>query len=264
MRAPALDTTAAIEAPEHIRFEVRVAGPARRCLAYLVDLFLRGVIVFIAMLPFVFMGTDIGDEVGEASQGVLLLMLFIVEWGYYALFESIGNGQSPGKKMLGLRVIDQDGRPATFLAIVLRNLLRAADSLPWSYCVGLVVMAADGRFRRLGDHVAGTIVVVEERARVTEPVRIHPAPTEQELATIPAHPDLRGADLDALAAFLRRLGTLSPLREVELAEMIAPVWARRLGVTYEDPVRFLALLYVRATATMLASKSGLYARRGRR
>lgn len=248
MRAPALDTTAAIEAPEHIRFEVRIAGPARRSLAYLVDLFLRGAIVFIAMIPFALMGASVGDGIGEASQGMLLLLLFLVEWGYYALFESIGNGQSPGKKMFGLRVIDQDGRPATFLAIVLRNLLRAADSLPWSYCVGLVVMAVDGRFRRLGDHVAGTIVVVEERARVTEPVRIHPAPTEAELAAIPMHPDLRGAELDALAAFLRRVGTLSPLREGELADMIAPVWARRLGVSYQDPVRFLALLYARATA----------------
>src|SRR5438128_2728302 len=132
MRAPALDTTAAIEAPEHIRFEVRVAGPARRTLAYLVDLMLRAAIVFVAMIPFAFMGTDIGDEFAATSQGILLLLLFVVEWGYYALFESIGNGQSPGKKMLGLRVIDQDGRPATFLAIVLRNLLRAADALPWS------------------------------------------------------------------------------------------------------------------------------------
>jgi hypothetical protein len=193
---------------------------------------------------------------------MLLLVVFAVEWGYYALFESLGHGQSPGKRMLGLRVIDQGGRPATFLAIVLRNLLRAADGLPWSYCVGLVVMSVDGKFRRLGDLVAGTMVVVEERVRVTEPVRIRPAPTVAELANIPAHPDLRGADLDALAAFLRRTGTLSPLRELELAEMIAPIYARRLGLTYEDPIRFLALLYARASATLGASRSGHFTRVG--
>jgi len=262
MRARALDTTTGIEAPEHIRFEVRIAGPARRSLAYLIDLVLRAVIAFVAVIPVVLMGGAETEDLTGASQGMLLFVLFAVEWGYYVVFESIGNGQSPGKKMLGLRVIDQDGRPATFLAIVLRNLLRAADALPWSYCVGLVVMSVDGRFRRLGDLVAGTIVVVEERARVSEPVRIRPAPTEQELATIPAHPDLRGADLDALAAFLRRAGTLSPLRELELAEMIAPIYGRRLGVTYTDPVRFLALLYARATATLYASRSGHFTRPG--
>ena len=71
----------------------------------------------------------------------------------------------------------------------------------------------------------------------------------------PAREDDLIDDLDALAGFLRRLGTLSPLRELELAEMIAPIYGRRLGIAYKDPIRFLALLYARATATLHASRS---------
>ena len=245
---PPLDTTTAIEAPEHIRFEVRIAGPARRTLAYLVDLLLRSVIAVVLAIPLVLMGSAPTDWT-EVSSGAMLFVMFMIEWGYYVLFESLGHGQSPGKRMLGLRVIDRHGRPATFLAIVLRNLLRAADSLPGTYCIGLIVMGSDRKFRRLGDLVAGTIVVDEARGRFAAPVRIHPPPTEQELARIPAHPDLRGADLDAIAAFLRRIGYLSPLRELELAELVAPIYARRLGVRFDDPARALALLYTRATAS---------------
>jgi hypothetical protein len=76
-------------------------------------------------------------------------------------------------------------------------------------------------------------------------VQIHPPPLASELAQLPGHPPLRREDLDVIELFLRRLGTLAPLREVELAEMIAPVYARRMGVRYEDPTRFLALLYHR-------------------
>lgn len=249
-----LDTTAAIDAPEHIRFEVRVAGPAPRLLAYVIDLAIRGAIVAICLAVLALLAAA-PDSFSDASSGITLLVFFGIEWGYYVVAESIGNGQSPGKKFVGLRVIDEDGCPATFLAIVLRNLLRAADALPFTYAVGLLVMSGDRRFRRLGDWVAGTMVVVEARAKAASALRIEPAPTEQELERLPLDLRLAGADLDAIEAFLRRERRLGVLRGRELAEMIAPVHARRLGVTYDDPARFLALLYHRATVGIEASRS---------
>jgi hypothetical protein len=130
---------------------------------------------------------------------------------------------------------------------LLRNLLRAADFLPMGYAVGLLSMAGDRCFRRLGDRVAGTMVVVEERRRVAPPLRITPAPSAEEIASFAQRPRLQVADLEALELFLRRRGTLGAARERELAEMVAPIYRDRLGITYADPVRFLSLLYARAT-----------------
>lgn len=251
-RAP-LDTTIAIEVPEHIRFEVRAAGPVVRLGAYTIDLLLRALIALVVLLPLLLLQAA-PEAWNDASIGVTLLILFALEWGYYVVAESIGSGQSPGKRILGLRVIDERGRPASFSAIVLRNLLRAADALPLTYAVAAVVMAGDRRFRRLGDLVAGTIVVVEVRARAAAAVRIDPPPRDDELAALPSDVGLSGADLDAIEALLRRLPTLGRARAQELAEILAPSIAARLGLAGGDPVRQLALVYHRARAGIDAAR----------
>jgi hypothetical protein len=129
---------------------------------------------------------------------------------------------------------------------VLRNLLRAADFLPFGYAVGLVIMGVDPMFRRFGDLVAGTVVVIEEPGRISERLHLHPPPTPEEYAGVPAKPDISRDELEAIELLLRRRGTLAPMREMELAEMIAPLLARRMQARYHDPVRFLGLVYARA------------------
>ena len=94
--------------------------------------------------------------------------------------------------------------------------------------------------------VAGTVVIVEDTGRIGHGLQVHPPPSAAELAALPARPNLSSADLEALDLFLRRVGTLNPAREQELADIIAPVYARRLGVRYEHSGRFLALIYLRA------------------
>ena len=242
-RPAPLDTVAEIETPEHIRFRYQLAGPARRMTAYLVDLILRGLIVlfFIVLLS---IGSSF--ELSGFSTGALLLLMFAVEWGYYVLFESLWSGRTPGKRSMGLRVLKEGGYPTGFLDIALRNLLRAADFLPMAYSVGLVVMGLDPRFRRLGDMVAGTVVIVEDARRLGHGLKVDPPPSAAELAALPARPNLSAVDLEALDLFLRRVGTLNPAREQELADIVAPVYARRLGLRYDHSPRFLALLYLRA------------------
>jgi uncharacterized RDD family membrane protein YckC len=243
----ALDVTADVETPEHVRFRHRVAGPARRALAYTIDLTIRGgiAIVFIALL---LAGSTRADEIENASSGVVLLVAFALEWGYYVLFDTLWGGRTPGRRALSLRVIKEGGQAITFLDSVLRNLLRAADFLPAGYALGVAVMARDRRFRRLGDLVAGTMVIVEERARVAAPLRIWPPPTPEELARVPARPPLDADDLEAIELFLRRSGSLSTLREEELAGMVAPLYARRMGIDVGDAPRLLALLYHRTAS----------------
>lgn len=251
MRAPReqdeqpLDTTTDVETPEHIRFRYRAAGPARRGLAYLIDLVIRAAVAFVLVLV---LGAAGLSGSGNSGVGLVLISLFLIEWGYYVLSESLWGGRTLGKRVTNLRVVKEGGYPITFLDSVLRNLLRAADFLPAAYALGLLVMSRDERFRRLGDHVAGTLVVVEEATRLTGTLEIHPAPTAAELEHIPARPPLSTADLEALELFLRRRGTLTVAREEELAQMVAPMYARRLGLTYDDGSRFLALLYHRACA----------------
>lgn len=241
-----LDTTTDIESPEHIRFQHHVAGPAKRALAYVIDTLLRGVILFVVLALAAGGGLLVGDDLGAASLGIILLVLFVVEWGYYVFFEVLWSGRTPGKMALRLRVVSSTGQPLSIVDSLLRNLLRAADFLPFLYTLGLVVMALDGRFRRLGDLVAGTMVVVEERHLVAGPLYIHPPPSPQELDALPQRLPLSGADLDAIELYLRRTGALSPARELELAEMVAPIYARRIGVRALSPPRLLQLLYHRA------------------
>jgi uncharacterized RDD family membrane protein YckC len=241
----ALDNTTEVETPERIRFRYHAAGPARRAFAYLLDLVIRfGILIVVGFIISLTTAFKF-DDLAQASMGVLMVIAFAIEWCYPVLFETLWNGASPGKRAFGLRVVKEGGFPVGFLDSVLRNLLRAADFLPAGYVVGLTVMAGDTRFRRLGDRVAGTMVVVEDRVRVGESLKLTPPPAPGELEALPARPPLSADELEALELFLRR-GDLSPPRRLELAEMVAPLLARRMGVLTGDPVRFLALLYERA------------------
>jgi uncharacterized RDD family membrane protein YckC len=242
----ALDTTAEIETPEQVSFRYQIAGPARRVLAYALDLLIR---LGAALLLLIFLSIGGGGRPDDFGTGAMLLVLFALEWGYYVVFESLWSGRTPGKRALGLRVVREGGYETGFLDIALRNLLRAADFLPTAYSVGLVVMGLDRKFRRLGDMAAGTVVIVDEGRAIGAALEINPPPTADELAQLPSRVPLRPGDLEALDLFLRRRGALSHAREVELAELVAPALARRLGgLRYKDPVRFLALLYLRATS----------------
>jgi uncharacterized RDD family membrane protein YckC len=238
----ALDNTAEVETPEHVRFRYHVAGPVRRMLAYLIDLLIRGGVLLVIGLVLL-----IALNANTAVWGILLVIAFLLEWGYYVVFETIGDGRTPGKRALSLRVVKEGGYPIGFIDSVLRNLLRAADWLPFFYVVGLIVMAADSRFRRIGDFVAGTLVVVEERSRVAPPLTLTPPPTAAELDALPQRPPLSAWERETLELYLRRVD-LTPARREELAQMIAPALGQRMGLVVRDPVRFLALLHHRIAA----------------
>lgn len=242
----AVDTVAVIETPEHVRFEYPLAGPVRRMLAYVIDFALRAVIVSI-LYAFVTLGGVAGGQgLAGVSSGVLFVAVFVLEWGYFILSETLMDGRSIGKRALSLRVVTNAGRPLSFGDSVLRNLLRAADFLPFFYAIGFVMMARDREFRRLGDVAAGTLVVHEERETPFSSISL-PTPTPNELESLPDNPDLSSSELESIALFLQNAGNVSEAREQELAEMVAPVFAKRFGVAYQDPSRFLAALFWRAT-----------------
>jgi hypothetical protein len=110
-------------------------------------------------------------------------------------------------------------------------------------------MGIDPKFRRLGDLAAGTLVVSERGEPVLPAIQLQPPASAAELRVLPARVQLSPGEIEAVELFLRRRGQLSPLREEELAELVAPLFARRMKLRYRDPVRFLALLYERAVHT---------------
>jgi len=257
-QSSALDTDVAIETPEHIVFRYRLAGPARRLAAYFIDLLVC--YTAFAVVAFLILAASMGFEAASgaagdafgAGVGLVLLVLFAVQWLYFAVLEA-WRGTTPGKAAVGCRVVTTTGRPIGMREAALRNVLRAADALPLASSVGLLSiagltsMSVTKRFQRLGDLVAGTMVIVPERARAAEPLVLWPAAEPHESAQIDgADVWLDAEERQAIEMFLRRRSRLGRAREIELASMISPAIAGRFGLTGPDPARLLALVYDRA------------------
>jgi uncharacterized RDD family membrane protein YckC len=254
-----LDTDVAIETPEHIVFHYRTAGPARRALAQMVDLAVcYGALALLAVCVVLVSAGPAGVVEGATAaaklgMGILLLALFAAQWIYFAAFES-ALGRTPGKMALGLRVVTTTGRPIGLFVGVLRNLLRAADILPVGYVAGVVAMALTARFQRMGDLVAGTMVVAPEANRPRAAAPLNPPPEARELEGLPDEVALDADERAAIELFLRRRNTLGHARARELAEMIAPQIGARLGFAHSDPVRLLAIVYDRAVNARRAER----------
>lgn len=240
-----LDTTTLVDTPERIRFRHRIAGPGQRAAAFIVDSVLQ-LLVVAAMSVIAQLLARIPGLSG-VGQGQLLLGMFAVQWLYGVFFEFVLAGRTPGKMAMDLRVVRVDGSPARLPDLLLRNLVRAADFLPVGFGVGVACMAIDPRMRRLGDLVAGTMVIAEDRSRSLLGVRIEPPVTEDERLALPARVDLRASEVEAIEALLSRRRELGTDRTEELARSLAPVLSERTGVEAATAERVLQLVYARAT-----------------
>lgn len=219
-----LDTLRRVETPEGIALTLRTAGAVPRTLAFLVDLLIR-VCIFIvcAMVLGYFQGL---------GTGVLLVAAFVLEWFYPVLFELSRAAATPGKRAMGLRVVMDDGMPVTLAASLLRNLLRTVDFLPLLYLTGLLSMLWRADFKRLGDVVAGTLVVHDKD------VALHGEPPAAE-PLAPARP-LSPAQQTAIVDWALRAPRLTAARAEELAALAAPVLAEGPGTQGQ---RLLALAH---------------------
>ena len=160
-QTPVLDTLRVYEIPEGVSLEFRLAGPVIRAAAWMIDAALRALLYVVLAI-----GLSI---LGGIGTGLMLIGFFLIEWFYPVLFE-LQSGATPGKKAMGIRVIQDTGTPVTPAASVIRNLLRAVDFMPMLYAFGLTSMLLDRQFRRLGDLAAGTLVVYRDRTTAKEMV----------------------------------------------------------------------------------------------
>jgi uncharacterized RDD family membrane protein YckC len=201
---PALDTVRSITTPEGIELHLKLAGPVPRACAWAIDLAVRAAIMLGLMAVL--------GQLGGLGAGVLLICAFLLEWLYPAICEVRFDGATPGKKWMGLRVVNDDGAPVTVAAAFVRNLLRTVDFLPVMYGVGLASMLINREFRRLGDIVAQTVVVHRQESRrraviADEPPLAPPRP----LSVDEAH---------AIVEFAERARELTPERAAELASIV--------------------------------------------
>jgi len=152
-----------IDTPENVTFDYDIAGIGSRFLAALMDtalILLLQVILFGSVLLFASLTSeDATDTVIGWLFAIAGIISFIFFWGYYIFFEILWNGQTPGKRRVGLRVIRVDGTPVTPSEVIIRNLVRIIDFLPTAYGVGVVTMFINSSSRRIGDLAAGTLVV---------------------------------------------------------------------------------------------------------
>jgi hypothetical protein len=174
---------------------------------------------------------------------------FVMLWGYYIAFEMLWNGQSPGKRAIGLRVVREGGRPITFVSSAIRNLIRIVDFLPAFYGIGVVVMFVDRRARRLGDLAGGTLVIKERRGITLESLSASntdvPLPVARpgEPAPQPTLPNvhlLNDQDYNLVQEFLRRRDELGSEARKRLGAQLASGLQARLGLRQEgEAERFL-------------------------
>ena len=205
-----LDTVREIETPEGIALRLRAAGALPRAQAWMVDMLLRMGVLVLAMIPL--------SLFGMGGNGLAMLLLFALTWAYSVVCEVWLGGQTLGKRALGLRVVNADGTPVTWLPSVVRNLLRVVDVLPGVYGVGLVSTLIDPYARRLGDIVAGTMVVHAIELPAGQQV-----PT---LAAVPLPLALVADEQVALVEFAERSGQLTLQRQEELANLLTPLTGR--------------------------------------
>ena len=212
MRAPlahdVLDTVVAAETPEGILLELRPAGLAARFYAFLLDWLIRLLIAYAAGLVFVLF-------LGIVGVGFWLLLWFVLEWFYPVIFELSRSGATPGKSVVGLKVVMDNGLPVTPAASLTRNLLRVADFLPFAFGAAIVTMLLRQDSKRLGDLAAATLVV-------HQPQRPQKTRLEGVPPVVPARP-LTPEDQAALVALAARAPTLTVERLDELAALAAVV-----------------------------------------
>jgi uncharacterized RDD family membrane protein YckC len=162
-----------IETPEQTALDFSIAGIGSRSIAVIIDILIQSVVAIVLGIGGGFSISSINErwpKAGPWAGGILLLLYFLLYFGYFAVFEIVWNGQSPGKRITKLRVIKDSGRPISPAESIGRNLMRIVDWLPFFYAVGLVSMAINKQNKRLGDLLVGAIVVRESSLSDLRPV----------------------------------------------------------------------------------------------
>ena len=253
-----------VHSPEQVELHLPVTGPTTRILAYAIDLVAIGLLelgllvcLLVATPALAWLQTFLPASAPKPDAAhpeafvqivfvifaILLLAQLAVEWTYFIVLETITDGRSLGKRVLGLRVVRDGGSPITLRDSIVRNLLRAVDMLPANYVVGLVAMLVSDQGKRLGDLAAGTVVV-----RLDRPPRAAPLPDEEggddsgfrfERDHIAA---IGPRERELIRSALRRSDELPLAQAAQALELAAEALRERIGYGEVLPHERLAFL----------------------
>jgi uncharacterized RDD family membrane protein YckC len=235
-----------IETPEQTTLEYPLAGIGSRFLALAIDTLIQ-LGGFLALLILALIWVRLGGPrwrpatVWGAAAAVLIA--FCIYYGYFAAFESLWNGQTPGKRRMNLRVIQDSGRPVNAFQAIARNVVRIVDQVPAFYCFGVASALLNRRNKRLGDFVAGTVVVQERRLGTVTPDWLLAGYAGTLTYQVAA---LSETELQLMETFLRRRGELDADLRGRTASSVAGCIAKKLGVESFYPRRneeFLETVY---------------------
>jgi uncharacterized RDD family membrane protein YckC len=261
-----------IDTPELVDIQMLLAGIGSRFIALLVDslIWLAGLLVIFVLLAIFLPGIAAFSSISaEWAFAIFLIIIFLLFWGYFTLFEAFWNGRTPGKRVARIRVIQRSGRAIGLIESMTRNLVRYVDMQPFPiYAVGVIAIFASRQHQRLGDMAAGTLVV---RDRVQEAplwgdsgartftAQIFPTssppPEPHNAYSLPATgiARLSSTDLEVLEGFFaRRLDLSLPTRQA-LAERIAAAIQAKSGL--EPPAGASVETFLEATARQLRDQA---------
>lgn len=238
------EETLIIETPERVPLEFALASIGNRFLAVAIDHFIQFLSIFFIAWFFLSIAGYTSSDVAESPDklfndapkwliAILIIIIFLIFAAYFIAFEWLWNGQTPGKRLLKLRVIRDDGRPLTLWEAIARNLLRIADAIPGFvipvYSVGLIVIFLSNRDQRIGDIFAGTVVIRERTDEAptfdetfSSPIRDMAFTRVQKSADVQANvAALTENEIEVVESFLRRRWDLTERQRLWMAWRIA-------------------------------------------
>jgi uncharacterized RDD family membrane protein YckC len=229
------EDTLIIETPERVPLHFALASIGNRFLACAVDHAIQGCAIAIIAIAALILANfsavwDFFTSAPKWIYAVMVILLFLTFSGYFAFFEWIWSGQTPGKRWLKLRVLREDGRPITFWEASVRNLLRSLDMMPAPfYSIGLISVFANSRDQRVGDMVAGTVVVREREAEAPEFAQVFASPVSDPALRRSFKPvdfvaslnSLTESEIQVVETFLRRRWDLADVPRQWMAWRVA-------------------------------------------
>ena len=260
-----------IETPELVSIDLPLAGSGSRFVAQAVDhliWFAALILLFLLFLVFRPAIRAYSNVSGQWATAITIFVLFLLNWGYFTLFEAFNNGQTPGKRVARIRVIQRSGRGIGLFESMARNLVRYVDQIPFFYAVGVIVVFSTRQHQRLGDLAAGTLVVRERDelapawgesgARTFTASSIAPSHSMMEphmALTLPANgvAKLTADDLGVLEGFLSRRLDMSMATREQIAQRIASAVQAKSGL--EQPEGASIETFLEATARQLRDLS---------
>ncbi|MCU1340600.1 MAG: putative rane protein/domain protein [Candidatus Acidoferrum typicum] len=234
-----------IETPEQTVLEFPLAGIGSRSLALVIDTLLQiAVLIVLGLLGAIISSGAYLPRFGKQYvYAILIFIAFLTQFGYFAFFEAIWNGRTPGKRWIHLRVIMDSGRPLGAQGAILRNLMRIVDEIPFPmYAVGIITSLISPQNKRVGDYLAGTVVIQEKSVQGDRSLW---DATPTTLLATSQFPKLNAAELQLVEAYLDRRSSLQD----DVRRMMARQIAERMtqgsaGIqeTIQDPEKFLEAL----------------------